>query len=182
MEALLLIDIQEGLDELEYYGGSRNNPDAEKNAARILEQFRKNGYPIIHVKNNSQNIESPLHPSRPGNQIKQVVRPLDTEFVIEKWTNSAFVYTDLADHLDQHSIVGLVIVGLTTEHCISATARSASDLGFKVTVVSDATAAFNKSIDGQDFDADTVHKVALANLSEEFAEIDHTDSVLARLL
>ena len=42
MEALLLVDIQQGLDDLEYYGGFRNNPDAEQNAARILEQFRKN--------------------------------------------------------------------------------------------------------------------------------------------
>ena len=180
MVALILVDIQEGLDDLDYYGGARNNPNAEENAARILDKFRKRGLLVIHIKNNSQNIESPLHPSKPGNQIKEIVRPDNSEQVIEKWTNSAFIYTDLADFLDENSIKDLIIAGLTTEHCISATARSASDLGFKVTVVSDATAAFNKTYGGRNFDAETVHQVTLANLSEEFAQIEDTDTILSR--
>ena len=44
--ALLLIDIQKGLDDEAYYGGHRNNRDAETNARRILEQWRASNLPV----------------------------------------------------------------------------------------------------------------------------------------
>ncbi len=181
MEALLLVDIQVGLDQLDYYGGSRNNPEAEKNSATLLQFFRSNELPVYHIKNNSVNEASPLHASKEGNRIKSEVAPTDGEPVIEKYTNSAFINTELHDLLKKDKINKVVIAGLTTEHCISATARSASDLGFKVTVVSDATAAFRKTIMDQTFDAETVHRVALANLQDEFAVILSTEEILARL-
>lgn len=61
MIALLLIDIQQGLQETKYYGTERNNPDAEKNCGRILKSFREKGLPVFHVKHNSTNPKSPLH-------------------------------------------------------------------------------------------------------------------------
>lgn len=178
-KVLLLIDIQDGLDQLEYYGGQRNNPDAETNCSKILAWFREKGWPIFHVKHNSENSESPLHPSKPGNQIKAAVAPLDSEPVVEKSVNSAFIGTNLKDRLDKQNVRELVVVGLTTEHCVSTTARMATNLGYRVQVVSDATAAFNKTgIQGEAYDADTIHLTALAALKGEFAEIVDTQSVL----
>lgn len=40
--ALILIDIQKGFDNLEYWGGQRNNPDAENNAGELLEVWEIN--------------------------------------------------------------------------------------------------------------------------------------------
>jgi len=179
--ALLLIDIQDGLDELDYYGGQRNNPDAEMNCNRILNFFRAERFPVFHVKHNSTNPKSPLHPSHTGNQIKAIVAPLTDELVIEKSVNSAFIGTDLKDRLDAQDITDLIIVGLTTEHCISTSVRMAANLGYHVLVVADATAAFNKiGIDENEFEAEVIHQTTLATLKEEFAEIINTENVLAR--
>jgi len=64
--ALLLVDIQKGLDDWAYYGGNRNNTHAEENASKILNRFRKLGWPIFHVQHSSTIPNSPLHPSKPG--------------------------------------------------------------------------------------------------------------------
>lgn len=59
--------------------------------------------------------------------------------------NSAFIGTTLKRDLRIDGIDTLVIVGLTTNHCVSTTARMAGSLGFKTFVVSDATAAFDRA-------------------------------------
>ncbi|WP_422360077.1 cysteine hydrolase family protein [Reichenbachiella sp.] len=178
-KALLLIDIQDGLDQLDFYGGQRNNSNAEVNCSRLLQFFRDRNCPIFHIKHNSTNEDSPLHPSKQGNQIKAMVAPAHGEPVIEKQMNSAFVDTKLKELLDEQEIEDVVIVGLTTEHCISSTARMAANLGYQVQVVSDATAAFNKiGIRGESYDAETIHFTSLATLKGEFAEIIDTQTVL----
>ncbi|MDP4245274.1 MAG: hypothetical protein Q8932_05445, partial [Bacteroidota bacterium] len=58
--ALLLIDIQKGMDEVDFYGGERNNPEAESNAALILDYWRQNNWPLFHVKHCSVVPGSPL--------------------------------------------------------------------------------------------------------------------------
>ncbi len=57
--ALLLIDIQKGLDDIDYYGGHRNNLQAESNARKILDFWRNHKLPIFHIKHNSTNPNSP---------------------------------------------------------------------------------------------------------------------------
>ena len=180
--ALILIDIQQGLDELDYYGGERNNPQAEEKAAMVLLYWRQQQWPIFHIKHNSSNSESPLHPSRSGNAIKDIVQPLPHEPLIEKEVNNAFTSTDLQQRLEANGITELVIVGLTTEHCVSSTVRVGANLGFSVTLVSDATAAFCKTAsNGKHYDAETVHEIAIANLADEFARIQTAEEVLLAL-
>lgn len=177
--ALLLVDVQQGFDDLSWWG-ARNNPGAEANMVRLLAAWRAAGRPVFHVKHNSRNPRSPLHPANAGNAIKPGVAPLPGEPVFEKDVNSSFIGTDLEARLRQSGVTGLVIVGLTTPHCVSTTTRMAANLGFNVRLVSDATAAFDwKAHDGRTIPAGEMHYQALAPLHGEFAEVVTTDAVLA---
>jgi nicotinamidase-related amidase len=183
MTALLLIDIQQGLQEMEFYGTERSNPDAEANCQKILYAFRKRKWPIFHVQHCSTNPESPLHPSKKGNAFHPSAKPLEHEPIIQKNVNSAFIGTDLEARLKSQNITDLIIVGLTVEHCISTSVRMAANLGFKVTLVSDATAAFDKiGVDGKTYGADIIHNTALANLKDEFAHVTNTTTLLKELV
>ncbi len=176
---LLIIDVQQGLDEP--YWGRRCNPDAEQNMVRLLKAWRAGKMPVIHVQHLSTNPESPLQPGLPGNAIKHEVEPLASEKVFQKLVNSAFIGTNLEEYLQTYGYTRLVIIGLTTNHCISATARMAGNLGFETTVVSDATATFDlQGLDGRLFDAETVHAISLASLNGEFASIKTTEEILLR--
>ena len=178
--ALLLIDVQKGLDDPSL--GKRNNPGAESNMASLLAAWRELGLPVVHVRHCSVEPHSPLRPELPGNAFKDEVQPLPEEKQISKSTNSAFVGTELERHLRDRNISSLVIVGLTTDHCVSASARSASDLGFDVTLVSDATATFDREgHDGTWYTADEIHGINLASLNGEFCTVRTTSQVLDRL-
>lgn len=168
--ALLLVDIQKGFEDIAYWGGNRNNPQAEENAAKLLEFWRQRELPIFHIKHNSTNPESRLRPGIPGNEFKEIVMPLAQEPIIEKTVNSAFIGTDLKEKLEAQGIQKLVIVGLTTDHCISTTTRMAGNLGFDAYIISDATATFDKvGANGKKYSAELIHETALASLHEEFA-------------
>nr|WP_297782749.1 cysteine hydrolase family protein [uncultured Allomuricauda sp.] len=182
MTALILIDTQIGLQETGFYGTERNNPQAEENCGRLLQFFREKQMPVFHVKHNSSNIDSPLHPSKMGNDFHPAVKPLINEPVFEKTVNCAFIGTDLEARLKALNITKLVIAGLTIEHCISTSVRMASNLGFNVLMISDATAAFDKvGYDGNTYPADVIFHAELANLKDEFATIMDTETLMEEL-
>ena len=170
--ALILIDIQKGFDNIEYWGGQRNNPTAEENASELLWLWRENNLPVFHIKHCSSNPASLLNETNAGNEFKDLVKPVNNEPVIKKKVNSAFIGTNLKEQLDNAKITKLVIVGLTTDHCISTTTRMAGNFGFDTFIVSDATATFNKKgLEGQNYSAELIHETALASLSDEFATV-----------
>jgi nicotinamidase-related amidase len=178
--ALLLIDVQQGLDDPKF--GARNNPDAERNMRMLLEAWRRAGLPVIHVQHMSAEPDSPLRPGLPGNAIKPEVLPREDEPLFRKSVNSAFIGTTLEEHLRRSGIESLVIAGLTTDHCVSTTARMAGNLGFRVVVVSDATAAFERTgPDGAHYSAEQMHGAALASLHGEFGRVQPTREVLESL-
>ena len=178
--ALLIIDVQEGLDDPSY--GERNNPHAESNMARLLAAWRDKDALVVHVQHNSISPNSPLRPECPGNAIKPAVAPRDGEPLFQKTVNSAFIGTGLESYLRQQGVQSLTIVGLTTDHCVSTSVRMAANLGFDVALVSDATATFERrSKDGRHYSAEDMHTVNLMSLEGEFCELQTTDEALARL-
>lgn len=176
--ALILIDIQKGFDDEEYWGGNRNNKDAEQKSAMILKKWRALKLPVFHIVHSSQDPASRLHKSHAGFEIKDEVKPISGEPVIEKNVNSAFIGTDLQEQLESKGIKDLVIVGLTTNHCVSTSTRMAGNFGFKVLLISDATATFDRTgINGELFTAETIHQTSLASLNDEFATVIDTQKL-----
>jgi len=172
--------VQAGFDHPSW--GNRNNPDAEHNIARLLAAFRQALLPVIHVRHISQNPDSVFAPNNPGNAIKPVAAPLDDELVVIKHVNSAFIGTALAQTLRERGIGTLVIVGLTTDHCVSTTVRMAANLGFSTYCISDATATFERiGPTGEHYTAQQIHDISLASLNNEFATILDTNAAIASL-
>ncbi|HEV8507400.1 MAG TPA: cysteine hydrolase family protein [Chitinophagaceae bacterium] len=176
--ALILIDIQKGFENIIYWGGQRNNPDAELRASELLNVWRDNRLPVFHVQHCSTIPTSPLHETHIGNQFNDLVAPTEREQIIKKNVNSAFIGTDFQSQLDNAKITTLVIAGLTTDHCISTTTRMAGNLGYETFLVADATATFDKKgINGQIFPAELIHQTALASLDKEFATVITMDVI-----
>ena len=176
---LLIIDTQTGLDDPGF--GERNNPIAEDNIATLLGRWRAKALPLAHIRHDSTEADSPLRPGLPGNAFKPEAEPLDGERVFSKSANSAFIGTTLEDHLRNSGVESLVLAGLTTDHCVSTTARMASDLGFDVTVVADATATHTRTtVDGNQLSAEIIHQANLASLQDEFCSITTTGEILQR--
>lgn len=175
--ALVVVDVQIGLDDPKY--GQRNNRDAELNIARLLAAWRAAGRPVVHVQHMSTEPDSPLRPELPGNAIRPEAAPIPGEPLIRKTVNSAFVGTDLESQLRAQGIDAVVVTGTTTDHCVSSTARSASDLGFRTVVVSDATATFERrDAQGRQITAELMHQAALASLRDEFGLVVSTGELL----
>ena len=178
--ALLVIDVQKGLDDPSL--GKRNNPAAESNIALLLSEWRKHERPIIHIQHCSIEPNSPLRPELPGHAFKEETQPLPGEKQFSKSANSAFIGTGLEKYLQERDISSLVIVGLTTDHCVSASTQMAADLGFNVTLISDATAAHErKGYDGILYSAEDIHKINLVSLDGEFCMVRSTEEVLKEI-
>lgn len=175
--ALLVVDVQKGFDDP--YWGKRNNPDAESNIALLLSAWRALELPIIHIRHCSVEPGSPLRSELPGNAFKEEAKPLPDEKQFSKSVNSAFIGTGLETYLEQQDISSIVIVGLTTDHCVSTTVRMAANLGFDVTLIADATATFDrKGYDGVVYLAEDLHKIHLVSLDGEFCTVRSTADIL----
>jgi len=168
--ALLVIDLQRGLDDPQL--GPRNNPDCEANVAALLGAWRAAGRPVVFVRHDSVEPDSPLRPGQPGNDFKPVVSG-DPDLLVAKHTSSAFLGTpDLHGWLEEHGITGVAISGVQTNYCCEATARTASDLGYDTLFVLDATYTFDlPAHGGGTLSADELARVTASNLKDEFADV-----------
>lgn len=170
--ALLLIDVQAGVDVLEHWGGPtgrRNNPDAEANMATLLAGFRTSGLPVAFTRHDSREAASPLKFSLPTGAQKPGFEPAAADLVVEKDVNSGFVGTPLEIELRRRGVDRLAIVGFFTNMCVETTTRMAGNLGFDTYLVHDACATTNRvGPDGVDHEPELVHDMTVANLHGEF--------------
>jgi nicotinamidase-related amidase len=108
--ALLVIDLQCGLDDPQL--GPRNNPDCEANVETLLDSWRSAGRPVVFVRHDSVEADSPLRPGQPGNDFKPVVSG-EPDLLVTKHTSSAFLgKPDLHGWLQERGITGVVICDL----------------------------------------------------------------------
>jgi nicotinamidase-related amidase len=174
---LIVIDVQRAFDDASW--GPRNNPEAEARVAEALTAWRAAGAPVIHVRHSSSGL---FDPDSETFAFKPEAVPREDEPVVTKDVNSAFIGTDLEARLRQSGVEAVALVGLTTDHCCSTTARMAGNLGFETWVLGDAMATFDRTApDGEVLPAAVIHQTALASLHGEFAEVLDTRAAVARI-
>ncbi|MCA9503440.1 MAG: isochorismatase family protein [Myxococcales bacterium] len=191
--ALLCVDLQ-GLDASPDQGIFAELPAAARayyldrleqtvlpNVQRLQRAFRAAGREVIHVRIQSLTLDGRdrsaqhkrlgLHAPRGSRDARFLPRvaPRHDEIVVDKTSSGAFESTPLEYILRNVGIDSLVIAGVYTNECISTAARVASDIGFFVTVVSDACATVTPEL----------HRTALATLENRYARIIDTDDLIA---
>lgn len=151
--ALLIIDIQDF-----YFEGPNKlvNPEAAADkAALLLDEFRKRGELVVHVK----------HRAEKGEAINSRVAPKEGENVITKDKINSFRETGLNEYLKSNGITDLIICGMMTHMCVEGAFRAATDLGYSCTVVEDACATRDLTFGGVTIPAKEVHYSTLASLT-----------------
>lgn len=146
--ALVVVDVQQGFDELDFWG-PRNNPGADGNIASLIDVWQATGRPVVFVRHDSPKPQSPLRPGYAGNELKEYVRErrgkgAGNELFLTKTVNSAFLGTpDLGAWLKESGIGQIVLAGIQTNMCVETTARMGGNLGYDVIVAYDATYTFD---------------------------------------
>lgn len=147
--ALVVVDVQKGFDEADFWG-PRNNPEADDNIASLIDVWQSTVRPVVFVRHDSPKPQSPLRPGYEGNGFKEYVERRrgkgagGAELVITKTVNSAFYGTpDLDAWLRAEGISQFVVAGIQTNMCVETTARMGGNLGYDVVVAYDATYTFD---------------------------------------
>lgn len=179
--ALVVIDVQEAFDDPRW--GRRNNRDADRNIADLVDAFGNAGLPMVFVQHTSGRLGSLFHPDNPGHAFKDYLRTSVPDVLVTKTVHSSFHGTpDLHRWLTGSGIDRLVISGITTNHCCETTARVAGDLGYDVLFALDATHTFDRTgPEGYVVAADELARATATNLDGEFATVVSTQQVIDRL-
>lgn len=168
--ALVIIDAQ-----LEYVTGSLpldGVAAAIDEAARLLTLARGSGVPVFHIVQHAPPGRPLFAEDGPFAAIVPQLAPQEGETVVRKSLPNSFAGTDLHERIQATGRSELIIAGFMTHMCVSATARCATDLKYRSTVVAGATAtrALPDPLGGT-IAAGTVHRTALAELADRFAVV-----------
>jgi len=178
--ALIIVDMQN-----DYFPGGKwkltNIETAAEKTSLILNHFRENSLPIIHVRHESLFPGAPFFtPGSEGAEIHKSLKPLDGEFEVLKHTPNGFKDTKLQNLLQSQGITNLVMAGAMSHMCIDAIIRASADLGYKNIVLHDACATCDLEFDGTTIPASLVHASFMAAAAFAYAEVIKTESLLAR--
>lgn len=176
--ALLIIDIQN-----DYFpGGAMELEGADAAGAKALAAltaFRAKRLPVYHVRHLSVRPGATFFiPGTKGAEIHPSVAPAAGEAVIEKNFPNSFRATELKQRLDAAGVKQLVVAGMMTQMCVDSSVRAAADLGYKVTLLSDACATRALGFGGESVPAAQVQRAFLAALNGLFAKVQPTDEYL----
>jgi nicotinamidase-related amidase len=170
---LIVIDVQESFRHRPYFS-SKNMPDYLLQQNALITACQQQGMPIVRV----FHVEGLREANNPFAVESGHIRPLqgladfDAAHTVHKSRHSALVGTGLDVWLTQQGIQKLIISGIRTEQCCETTTRHASDLGWTVDFVTDATLTFDmKQADGQTLSAADIKTRTATVLDGRFARV-----------
>lgn len=178
--ALIAIDFQN-----EYFDGRMPIPDglaALRQARRLIDAADRHAVPVFHVQHVAP-ADSPIFAD--GSHafgIHDALRPAPQHAVLRKATPSAFAGTTLEAELQARGITTLILTGLMTHMCVSATAFDAAPRGYQSLIVGDACATRDLDLEeGGVLGHRELHRAALRGVSDVVAEVRSTEEVLQLL-
>ncbi len=172
--ALVVIDLQKGIVEV-----PMADPAAEiiGRAAQLARAFREHGLPVVLV-NVSGRAPGRTDVGHRNFSFQadwtELVPELEQhpgDYLVTKQRVGAFLGTTLDDYLRGRGVTQVVLAGIATSAGVEATARSAYDLGYNVTLVVDAMT---------DRDAEA-HRHSVEKIFPRLGETGTTEGVLALL-
>lgn len=139
--ALIVIDVQQSFLERPNWTAV-SDPDIVKQVSRLVDAARAAGDLVVWVLHAEPGTDTVFDPARGFVRLMGGLEPRDGEPIVTKTSINAFTTTNLQQVLTTLGIRELTICGIQTEQCCETTTRVASDLGYEVTFVTDATATF----------------------------------------
>ncbi|MGP1630459.1 MAG: cysteine hydrolase family protein [Giesbergeria sp.] len=181
---LIVIDVQESFRQRPYFTET-DMPAYLQAQNALIAGCSARGIPTVRILHS----DGPEHADNPFARISGYVRPLDGLAAFDaaasftKSRHSALVGTGLDVWLTQNGIARLIVSGIRTEQCCETTTRHASDLGWQVDFVPEATLTWDMvQPDGQPLAAHDIKARTATVLAERFARISTVDAALARAM
>ena len=137
--ALLVIDVQESFRQRPLWRAI-SNPDIARDAARLVDGVRADGGLVVWILHTEPGSGTAFDPAGGHVRLIEPLAPKPGEPVLTKTSHNAFTTTNLQQLLTKNGVTEVVVCGIRTEQCCETTARVASDLGYQVTFVTEATA------------------------------------------
>lgn len=180
---LIVIDVQESFRQRPYFDAQAAAVFLEQQNALIAGCVQR-GVPVVRI----LHVDTPDVPANPFAAASGHVRPLEglaaftPAFEARKTRHSALVGTGLDVWLTSQGIGRVIISGIRTEQCCETTARHASDLGWQVDYVADATLTFDmQQPDGSPLSAADITARTVTVLHDRFATVCTVAQALARI-
>ena len=171
--ALIVVDLQKGITSRPIEAV----PEVVRNAASLAGAFRKHGLPVVLVNVTGLapgRTEQP-RPSLPFDtdfaEFDPALGRNDTDIVVTKRTWGAFTATGLNDVLRSDGVTQVVVCGIATSAGVESTARQAHELGYNVTLITDAMTDLS----------DEAHRRSVELIFPRLGETGTTDELLALL-
>jgi maleamate amidohydrolase len=179
--ALVVIDMAYGWTDPAYAGGSVRLDTAVAALQQLLPAARAHGVPVFYttsVFHDTPQLKSAADFSpnfRPWDrracEIDDRVRPLPSEYVLQKEHASAFAGTPLAGHLLGHGVDTLLITGCSTSACVRATATDAKSYELRPCIIREAV----------EDRSEIAHEWTLFDIQARFADVVSLDETLTYL-
>jgi nicotinamidase-related amidase len=182
--ALLVIDVQESFRNRPYWQ-AKEAPGFLANTQALIDRCRRQGIPVLQVFHQEPGPDT-SNPFHPQSGLIRAMPELDlqADAVFYKEVHSALfgktpAGVTLENWLRSHGVEEILVTGIRTEQCCETTTRHASDVGFKVQFVGDATLTFPmQSRAGRHFSTAEIRERTELVLDGRFARIVSTAEAL----
>ena len=137
--ALIVIDVQESFRQRESWQAA-SDPEVAAKVGRLVDFARDQGHLVVWVLHSEPGTGTVFDPALGNVRLIDGLATADGEPLLTKTSHNAFTTTNLQQILTERGVRSLITCGIRTEQCVETTTRLASDLGYDVTFVVDATA------------------------------------------